>query len=126
MTYFISWEKCLDLIEIKLIVFLFSSRKQSITVAEIDIVYHSVSYYDILLLEEAIYVNNTLDDLQVNGLEIDSNSGNYPLKMFTISIELLLNQLVISKAFHIYCSIRMDKILVGKRYVLKNIEATTF
>ena len=82
MTYFILWEKCLDLIEIKLIVFLFSSRKQSITVAEIDIVYHSVSYYDILLLEEAIYVNNTLDGLQVNGLEIDSNSGNYPLKMF--------------------------------------------
>ena len=74
-----SWEKSLaliDLVEIKLIVFVFSSRKESITVAEVDIIYHSVSYYDILLLEEAIYVNNTLDGLQVNGLEIDSNSGN--------------------------------------------------
>ena len=52
-------------------------RQNSSTIVEVDIVYHNVSYYDMLLLEEAIYVNNTFDSLQVNGLEIDSYSGKY-------------------------------------------------
>ena len=55
--------------------FLFSSRHENCTFAEVDIIYREVFYYDILLLEEAIYVNNTFDDLQVNGVEMDSNSG---------------------------------------------------
>ena len=73
-----------DLIQNKLIFHLFFSRQESSTVAEVEIIYHEVSYYDILLLEEAIYVNNTFGDLQVNGVEIDSKSGKCTLTVSNI------------------------------------------
>ncbi|XP_028409028.1 uncharacterized protein LOC114531613 isoform X2 [Dendronephthya gigantea] len=54
------------------------------TLAEVEVLYDKVSYYDILSLEEAILVNKTCDGLEMYGIEVNSTSvPNVPPQNFT-------------------------------------------
>lgn len=44
-------------------------------VADVSLVYDTISYQDILLVEEALFINNSFNGLDVQGIAINSTSG---------------------------------------------------
>ena len=46
-------------------------------VADVTLVYDNIYYHDILLVEEALFVNSSFNGLQVEGLVLNSTSGTY-------------------------------------------------